>query len=146
MSHRTRQHGDSTELGPRPRDTVIEPTEPTPTIASELADVEREVAELVEVHDELSLRVGEMLGGDESPADLATAAAAHVVFVPAPGGYALHERPGPPPARGDVVVLEDGEARRAFVVAKLARSPLPDDPRACCYLLPAHATAPTHPT
>lgn len=57
----------------------------------------------------------------------------HLVFLWSPVGYTLQERPGDPPAPG--VEVEEGERR--FVVAKIAPSPLPDDPRPCAYLLPA---------
>jgi hypothetical protein len=57
----------------------------------------------------------------------------HLVFVPRGGGYELLERPGLPPGVGESVA--DGEdGVRSFLVAKVARSPLPLDPRTCAYL------------
>jgi hypothetical protein len=57
----------------------------------------------------------------------------HLVFVPAPGGYALRVAGGSAPEPGDRIVF-DGSER---VVAKLGPSPLPGDDRRCAYLDPA---------
>lgn len=57
----------------------------------------------------------------------------YLVFVWSPAGYMLQERHGDPPAPGS----EIEEGGRRFRVAKVAPSPLPDDTRACAYLLPA---------
>jgi flavin reductase (DIM6/NTAB) family NADH-FMN oxidoreductase RutF len=57
----------------------------------------------------------------------------HLVFVWTPLGYAIETRPGLPPAPGAALVA--GERRHR--VTKVAPSPLPGDPRACAYLLPA---------
>jgi hypothetical protein len=54
----------------------------------------------------------------------------HVLFVPAPAGYRLLERDGPPPAGSDVVEL--AEAR--YCVLRLGPSPLPGDRRRCAFL------------
>jgi hypothetical protein len=59
-------------------------------------------------------------------------ATAYLVFVPAPGGYALHAVEGEAPAPGDRVAV-DGRER---IVAKLGPSPLPGDERRCAYLEP----------
>jgi hypothetical protein len=57
----------------------------------------------------------------------------HLVFVPQGGSYELLESPGPPPNVGESVAAgENGD--RYFLVAKVARSPLPLDPRSCAYL------------
>ena len=58
---------------------------------------------------------------------------AHLLFVGSPTGSQLSARSGEPPPTGSV--LEDDQRR--FRVTKLARSPLPDDPRLCAYLIPA---------
>jgi hypothetical protein len=63
----------------------------------------------------------------------AAAATTHLVFVTAPGGYALQVAGGAAPAPGERVVF-DGDVR---VVAKLGPSPLPGDERRCAYLEPA---------
>ena len=55
----------------------------------------------------------------------------HLLFVPRHTGYELTEREGQAPGPGEDVEL-DGQG--AFVVVKVAPSPLPDDDRACAYL------------
>jgi len=68
--------------------------------------------------------------GDQPPQALESS---HLVFVPRGGSYELLERTGPPPDVGEKVA--EGENRdKRFLVAKVARSPLPLDPRACAYL------------
>jgi hypothetical protein len=67
--------------------------------------------------------------------------AGHLLFIPDGSGYRLEERPGPPPAPGERVVLEAGHGSLQFVVTKLGTSPLPADRRPCSYLLPAPAPA-----
>ena len=57
----------------------------------------------------------------------------HLVFAPRGGGYELLERPGPPPDVGESLAGGENGDRR-FLVAKVARSPLPLDPRACAYV------------
>jgi hypothetical protein len=57
----------------------------------------------------------------------------YLLFVWSPAGYTLVELPGEPPQVGSEI--EDGQRR--YRVTKLAPSPLPDDSRACAYLLPA---------
>jgi hypothetical protein len=57
----------------------------------------------------------------------------HVLFVPAPSGYLLLEREGPPPAAGDGVELP--ESGRRFVVARIGRAPLPGERRPCAFLI-----------
>jgi hypothetical protein len=59
-----------------------------------------------------------------------TVVATHLVFVPAPGGYALEAVEGEAPGRGDRIVV----AGREQIVAKLGPSPLPGDDRRCVYL------------
>lgn len=61
----------------------------------------------------------------------------YLCFFPTPDGYELAEVFGTVPTVGSVVDL--GEHVRG-VVAKTARSPLPDDPRCCAYLLPIAIT------
>jgi hypothetical protein len=56
---------------------------------------------------------------------------AHLVFVWKTSGYELHEEPGDAPAVG-TEVEQDGQRLR---VTKVAPSPLPDDARACAYLV-----------
>ena len=55
----------------------------------------------------------------------------HLLFVPHPSGYELAERDGEAPSPGEEVEL-DGTG--AFVVVKVASSPLPQDERTCAYL------------
>ncbi|MCS7007339.1 MAG: hypothetical protein RMM28_07670 [Thermoleophilia bacterium] len=57
----------------------------------------------------------------------------YLVFLWLPTGYALEERQGglPPPG------AEVEEHSRRYRVAKVAPSPLPEDPRPCVYLVPA---------
>jgi len=60
--------------------------------------------------------------------------AEHLVFRWSPSGYALDVRSGEPPPAGSAVA--EGELR--YRVSRVARSPLPHDPRWCAYLLPAY--------
>jgi hypothetical protein len=62
------------------------------------------------------------------------AAERHLLFVSTPGGYALVEREGPPPALGRDIELP--EQAVSFLVTKLGPSPLPNDSRICAYLEP----------
>jgi uncharacterized coiled-coil protein SlyX len=62
--------------------------------------------------------------------------AGHLLFVPQGAGYLLEERPGPPPAPGETVVLSGSDGSSHFVVSKVGSSPLPADRRPCSYLLP----------
>ena len=65
------------------------------------------------------------------PADEAAApASAILLFVPSPSGYALVEREGPAPSRGDT--LQVGET--LYAVCKIGPSPLPQDGRPCVCL------------
>jgi hypothetical protein len=54
----------------------------------------------------------------------------HVLLVSSPDGYRLLEREGAPPARGDLLDVDDAE----FAVLRLGPSPLPGDRRRCAYL------------
>jgi hypothetical protein len=58
--------------------------------------------------------------------------AKHLLFVGRSTGYVLIERNGEPPQPGSEVELAEGEG--TYVVAKIAASPLPGDPRRCAYL------------
>jgi hypothetical protein len=53
-----------------------------------------------------------------------------LAFVSSAHGYRLHERPGPLPAFGATVLLDDVPHR----VVKLGPSPLPGDRRRCAYV------------
>jgi hypothetical protein len=55
----------------------------------------------------------------------------YLLFVPAPHGYELVEREGEVPPVGSEVEADGG---RAYVVTKLAPSPLPGDTRRCAYV------------
>ncbi len=55
----------------------------------------------------------------------------HLRLFPQPAGYALTESPGPPPRAGERVEVND----KRFCVARVGRSPLPDDARPCAFLL-----------
>jgi len=50
--------------------------------------------------------------------------------------YVLVERPGPPPAAGEALELEVGDAAGRFRVARTGRAPLPGRGLACAYLEP----------
>jgi hypothetical protein len=54
----------------------------------------------------------------------------YVLLVPSPDGYRLLEREGAPPARGDLLDVDDDR----FSVLRLGPSPLPADRRRCAYL------------
>jgi hypothetical protein len=58
----------------------------------------------------------------------------HLLFVTKPTGYELAERDGEPPAAGSRVEVEGDSA---YMVTKVAASPLPGDARRCAYLVPA---------
>jgi len=60
----------------------------------------------------------------------AGSAGRHLLFAPATAGYVLLEREGEPPPVGGRVALGD----RIYAVAKVGRSPLPDDARPCAYM------------
>jgi hypothetical protein len=55
----------------------------------------------------------------------------YLIFVSKSSGYELVERDGEPPEVGAEVELEGGLRLR---VAKVASSPLPQDPRPCVFL------------
>lgn len=57
----------------------------------------------------------------------------HLLFVSKPTGYELVEREGEPPQAGSVVEIGDDGGR--WTVSKIGPSPLPQDDRACAYLL-----------
>lgn len=61
------------------------------------------------------------------------AAIAHVQMYSCPSGYVVADADEPPPAQGEIVEIE----HEAFVVARLAPSPFPADPRRCAILLRA---------
>jgi len=54
----------------------------------------------------------------------------YLPFVWKPSGYELRVERGEPPKVGAVIENGDGKLR----VTKVARSPLPNDPRPCVYL------------
>jgi hypothetical protein len=58
-------------------------------------------------------------------------ASTHVRFVALPGGYHLTTSEEPCAEAGDRIVVDD----YSFLVTKVGRSPLPDDPRPCVFLL-----------
>jgi uncharacterized coiled-coil protein SlyX len=104
--------------------------ERTRSVAELEAVLEEARAELGRLRTRLAERDGDVA---EPAADTPSepVPAEHVLFVPGPAGYELVEQEGAPPETGALVELEDG---RALVVAKLARTPLPDDRRPCAYL------------
>ncbi len=71
-----------------------------------------------------------MANGNSPTASAGAGESRHLLFVWKPTGYELVEREGEPPAPG--TRIEDD--RGAFVVAKIAVSPLPGDDRPCAYL------------
>ena len=56
----------------------------------------------------------------------------HLRFVALPDGYRLTTSDERCAAPGDRIVVDD----QSFLVTKVGRSPLPDDPRQCAFLLP----------
>ena len=58
-----------------------------------------------------------------------TSASTHLLFLPGAEAYGLDERDGGPPPVGTILAVGD----REFVITKVARSPLPGDPRSCVY-------------
>lgn len=59
----------------------------------------------------------------------------HVLFLPTPDGYVVIEVESPPPAVGQLLLLDDG----AFRVQRAGRSPFPRDLRPCLFLEAAPA-------
>jgi multidrug efflux pump subunit AcrA (membrane-fusion protein) len=55
----------------------------------------------------------------------------HLRLVPQSAGYALSQGAGPPPRAGERVEVDD----KGFRVARVGRSPLPNDERPCAFLL-----------
>jgi hypothetical protein len=106
-----------------PRVEIVPDPEPDP-------EVERLEEENRRLQDEIELLRSEFtkLKLVETPEP----ARAHLLFVPSPARYALVERDGPPPSEGSEVELEE----RLFVVSKVGPAPVPDEPRACAFLLP----------
>jgi ATP-binding cassette subfamily B protein len=66
----------------------------------------------------------------------------HLVFFPHADRYLLTERQGPPPHLGSEVFLDE-PTRLAYVVTKVAASPLPSDRRTCVYLEQLHGESST---
>jgi septal ring factor EnvC (AmiA/AmiB activator) len=98
------------------------------------ASVERREAVLARREAELEQQAAELTDAkastaahDHGPSTARTDA--HLVVVPG-DGYRLGERPGPPPAPGELVAL-DGTVYR---VTRLGPSPLPRDDRRCAFL------------
>jgi hypothetical protein len=58
-----------------------------------------------------------------------TSASTHLLFLPGPEAYGLAERDGGPPPVGTILAI----GGRQFEITKVARSPLPGDPRSCVY-------------
>ena len=57
----------------------------------------------------------------------------HVLFLPTPAGYAVVEADEPPPAVGQLLLLDGG----CFRVQRIGRSPFPRDRRPCAFLEPS---------
>ena len=92
--------------------------------AAKAAEVERLEAAVKQLNGSVPV----LLPGPEPEVEKA----GYLVFAWTPGGYALHERTGDLPEIGALVSVNGNE----YAVAKLARSPLPDDERRCAYLEP----------
>jgi hypothetical protein len=60
----------------------------------------------------------------------------HVLFFPAPDGYAIVESGDPPPPVGQLLMLDEG----CFRVLRAGRSPFPLDRRRCLFLETAEPT------
>jgi hypothetical protein len=74
----------------------------------------------------------EISNSRQDPEQASEPAAGHLLFISQPAGYRIEERPGPPPAPGETLVL----GSMHFVVTKLGTSPLPADRRLCSYVMP----------
>jgi hypothetical protein len=120
-------------LRPRLQMTLLSPLE-----AGQAQRLDEEIdvirAELREVAEQLR-RAGRKLAAIEAIEGIDAAAirtaTTHVRLFCCPSGYALEEADEPPPLLGEHMDV-DGEA---FVVERLAPSPLPDDPRRCAVLV-----------
>jgi hypothetical protein len=118
-------------LRPRLQMTLLSPLDPGQAQHDEVDAIR---AELREVAEQLR-RAGRKLAAIEAIEGIDAAAirtaTTHVRLFARPSGYTLEEGDEPPPARGELLET-DGEA---FVVERLAPSPLPGDPRRCAVLV-----------
>jgi hypothetical protein len=98
-----------------------------------LAELEGELAEARAAVEEEDGHAEEASTFAEEPRS-----AGHLRFVLSAEGYEVSEWDGTPPRPGDLVEI-DGER---LSVAKVSRSPLPNDQRPCAYLLPEPGQSP----
>lgn len=97
--------------------------------AEKAAEIERLEEEVARLDESGAPSAGAVPLSEPEPEPATTT---YLVFVWAPGGYALQERAGDVPGVGSLVSVDGHEQ----AVVKLARSPLPGDERRCAYLEP----------
>jgi hypothetical protein len=145
-------------IGPaRPVGTPPDPTrnlQPVPDTSAHEAELARltealneKTAALARVHLDLASAAGQVAAAtselEQTKRELRAALEAqvepepepepeteHLLFLPGPSGYVVLERPGPPPAAGDAVAVEDA----FYTVLKVGSSPLPGRPVRCAFL------------
>ena len=117
---------------------------PPPVLLHSLEQLAELIERVVELLDEVALGPSREPARSVTPApvpvpdnpapsavpDPAPSVDDHVLLVPAPDGYRLLEREGAPPARGDLLDVDNDR----FSVLRLGPSPLPADRRRCAYL------------
>lgn len=84
---------------------------------------------------EAQLAERESLRAHTAPGTRVYDESSHLLYLPTPDGYRLHERAGPAPQPGEAV--EVAGVSSTLVVARLGPSPLPGSALACAYLAEA---------
>lgn len=109
---------------------------------AEIAELERQLGERAEAFARLEqahaaelqeLRAAAEAAGVDDPGPAADPEpdAAHFLFVPLPGGYAVVERPGPPPGSGTSLDVNGV----SFTVSRVGQAPVPGRDLRCAFLL-----------
>lgn len=134
LSQRTDELAESERLRARLADDVAHAREGLIETQAALAHAETQLdareARVAALDDEVrALKLGSPQTALEEASE--PEPALHLRFVPRPQGYALSEIPGPPPRAGERVEV----GGKQFRVARVGRSPLPDDARLCAFLL-----------
>jgi hypothetical protein len=130
-----RRHRAGRGRGDGPEDNVVS-LEPVKLTALEIVPEQDSQLDRLKSENSRLLDEIERLRGEFTKLKLVEtpdAPASHLLFVPTPARYVLLEREGRPPEPGDELELPGIDGR--LVVAKIGRSPFPDEPRPCAFLL-----------